>query len=136
MIQLAESEFAAQARVHAATFGQNLQTGARSATDQFTRFVEGEDSGGQYSRVDPEHKDFWDDFSSLGNQEQQQGGHRRSGSRSDVIGTAAMRKGPAPSSLQNSQTPSGETAPTGLQNAEGTSSSAAGKGKEDWGDDW
>ncbi|KAJ5223525.1 hypothetical protein N7468_008067 [Penicillium chermesinum] len=134
---LAESEFAAQARLHAATLGQNLQTGARTATDQFTRFVEGEESSrGQYSRVEPERKDFWDDFSSLGNQDQAAGGHRRSGSRSDLIGTTAMRKGPASSLLQNSSTAaSGETAPTGLDSAEGAASSS-GKNKDDWDDDW
>lgn len=123
---------AAQARVQAANWGQNLQAGARGAADQFNRFVEGEDEGrhgAARSRVDPERKSFWDDFSSLASEEQS--GHARSGSRSDVIGTAAMRKGPVPGTSSNTES----TVPSGVEHGEkGTSSTT--KGKEDWDDNW
>ncbi|KAJ5317817.1 hypothetical protein N7508_002325 [Penicillium antarcticum] len=133
--QLAESDFAAQARVHASTFGQNLQTGVRGAADQFNKFVEGDDGRGEYqrTRMEPERRDFWDDFSTLGSQEP--AGHRRSGSqrsqRSDVVGTAAMRKGPTTSSLANS-TP----ASAGAEHADGTTAASTGKGKDEWNDNW
>ncbi|KAJ5087761.1 hypothetical protein N7456_011377 [Penicillium angulare] len=136
--QLAESDFAAQARVQAANWGQNLQTGVRGAADQFNRFVEGEDGRpagqGSQGRVDPERRDFWDDFSSLGGEQK---GHRRGGSRSDVVGTAAMRKTPGSgSSLANSTTAGAETstAPSGLEHTEsGTASNAK---KDEWDDNW
>lgn len=130
--QLAESDFAAQARMQAANWGQNLQTGVRGAADQFNRFVEGEDGHPQRSRVEPEHRDFWDDFSSLAAQERAGQGHQRTGSRSDVIGTAAMRKGPATSSLANSSTPAETSASEGGE----TGAASAAKGKDDWDDNW
>lgn len=134
-MQLAESDFAAQARAQATNWGQNLQTGVRGAADQFNRFVEGDDGRPARSRVDPEHRDFWDDFSSLGDERPGNGNsHQRSGSRSDVIGTAAMRKGPATSSRANSSTPAETTAPSGKEGAEGGASTA--KGKDDWDDNW
>jgi ADP-ribosylation factor GTPase-activating protein 1 len=49
-----------------------LQTGSRAATDTFARFVEGEPGGAQRGigpgapAVDPERKDFWDDFAAAG----------------------------------------------------------------------
>jgi ADP-ribosylation factor GTPase-activating protein 1 len=48
-----------------------LQTGSRAATDTFSRFVEGEPGHGRgiapgTPTVDPEHKDFWDDFAAVG----------------------------------------------------------------------
>lgn len=112
-----------------------MQTGVRGAADQFNRFVEGEDgrADGQRTRVEPEHRDFWDNFSSLSDQAT----HRRSGSqrsqRSDVVGTAAMRKGPT---LANS-TPG----PSGLESSESrkpTSAPPQGKsqGKDEWDDNW
>ncbi|KAJ5378701.1 hypothetical protein N7509_011820 [Penicillium cosmopolitanum] len=143
--QLAESDFAAQARVQATNWGQNFQTGARSAADQFNRFVEGDDGGhgrgggssATRSNVDPERRDFWDDFSSIGAQQQQQqqemSGHQRSGSRSGVIGTAAMRKGPTPvaSSLSNET-----TAPSGVEGAEAGPTKSKPKEKDDWDENW
>ncbi|KAJ6130648.1 hypothetical protein N7512_003428 [Penicillium capsulatum] len=130
--QLAESDFAAQARVQAANWGQNLQAGARGAADQFNRFVEGEEEGRQgaaRSRIEPERRDFWDDFSSLASEERT--GHGRSGSRSDAIGTAAMRKGPAPAPSATADS----TVPSGVEHGEkGTSSTA--KAKDDWDDSW
>lgn len=140
--QLAESDFAAQARIQAANWGQNLQAGALGAADQFNRFVEGDDGHPQRSRVEPERRDFWDDFSSLAAQERAGQGHQRSGSRSGVIGTAAMRKGPANSSLANSSTPAETTASSGVEGAESGAASSAAKGKDgkdakdDWDDNW
>ncbi|CAG8886713.1 unnamed protein product [Penicillium nalgiovense] len=134
---LAESDFAAQARVHASTLGQNLQTGVRGAADQFNKFVEGEDGrgDGRRNRVEPERRDFWDDFSSVGDQETSN--HRRSASqrsqRSDVVGTAAMRKGPTASSLANS-TPGLSGADKG--ESKNTTASTTGKGKDEWDDNW
>ncbi|KAJ5775348.1 uncharacterized protein N7511_000359 [Penicillium nucicola] len=136
--QLAESDFAAQARIHASTFGQNLQTGVRGAADQFNKFVEGDDGRGEYqrTRMEPDRRDFWDDFSTLGSEEP--AGHRRSGSqrsqrsqRSDVVGTAAMRKGPTASSLANSTPVS-----AGAEHGNGTTAASTGKGKEEWDDNW
>ncbi|KAJ5689057.1 hypothetical protein N7462_003449 [Penicillium macrosclerotiorum] len=137
--QLAESDFAAQARVQAASWGQNLQTGVRGAADSFNRFVEGtdEDRTGR-TRVEPERRDFWDDFSSIGAQER--AGHQRSGSRSGVIGTAAMRKGPAGSALANSSTPPAAVDPNpsgGIDHGEtGTTASTTTKNKDDWDENW
>ncbi|KAJ5575833.1 Arf GTPase activating protein [Penicillium sp. DV-2018c] len=128
--QLAESDFAAQARVHAAMLGQNLQTGVRGAADQFNKFVEGDDArgDGRRTRVEPERRDFWDDFAALG--EQEPSSHRRTASqrsqRSDVVGTAAMRKGPTASSLGNSGGEAGESKNT---------SSATAK-NDDWDENW
>lgn len=116
-----------------------MQTGVRGAADQFNRFVEGDEGrvDGQRPRAEPERRDFWDDFSSLGDQETSS--HRRSGSqrsqrsqRSDVVGTAAMRKGPTVSSLGNS-TPASSGAEAEGKN---TTASATGKGKDEWDDNW
>jgi len=115
--------------MQAANWGQNLQASARGAADQLNRFVEGEDGRPQRAGVDPERRDFWDDLASPG--EERAGHshrHERSGSRSDVIGTAAMRKGPATSSLGNPSTPTENTAPPGKEGTE--------KGKDDWDDNW
>ncbi|KAJ9227245.1 hypothetical protein DTO027B5_749 [Paecilomyces variotii] len=112
--QLAESDLAAQARLHAAQLGQNLQTGARGAADTFGRFVEGPDG----RRVEPERKEFWDELSSIGAKE-----NRKSTSS---IGTAAMKRGPSSSissGFGSTSTP-----------AQTTSSSST--GKDDWHDDW
>lgn len=145
--QFAESDFAAQARLQATHFGQNLQAGARGAADQFNRFVEGPDDGrtsNRRSRIEPERREFWDDFSSLA--EQESSTHQRSSSRSGVIGTAAMRKGPATSSsLANSSTPAvaGDTvvSSSGVIGVEGGGnavppSPAKEKEKEDWDENW
>lgn len=131
--------------MQAANWGQNLQAGARGAADSFNRFVEGEDGGPQRSRAEPERRDFWDDFSSLASEERVNAGaghghgHQRSGSRSDVIGTAAMRKTPGNSSLANTSTPgtAESTAPSGVEGGEaGAASSTTAKGKEDWNENW
>lgn len=145
--QIAESDFAAQARIQAANWGQNLQAGALGAADQFNRFVEGDDGRPHdRARVEPERRDFWDDFSSLASQERDRAvqghgnGHQRVGSRSGVIGTAAMRKGPVTSSsLANASTPAEADAPSGVEGVEIGAASATAKGKDgkdDWDESW
>ncbi|EAU30458.1 conserved hypothetical protein [Aspergillus terreus NIH2624] len=116
----------AQARLHAAQLGQNLQVGARGAADSFNRFVEGpDDAGGSGARrrQDPERKDFWDDFSSLGGQES----HRRNTSRSSAVGTTAMKPGPT-----SSPATGGGSAAGGASGG----SAATGKGQDEWDDNW
>ncbi|KAF6822515.1 ADP-ribosylation factor GTPase-activating protein GCS1 [Colletotrichum musicola] len=86
--QLAESDFAKQAQVAAGQVGRVAQQGARNAQDGFNRFVEGPSNGGHGSRqapLDESKKDFWDSFSSLADQRQQ--------NSSSSIGTSAMGKG-------------------------------------------
>ncbi|KAK2766072.1 Zn finger-containing GTPase- Activating Protein for ARF [Arachnomyces sp. PD_36] len=129
--QIAESDFAAQARNTATHLGQNIQTGALGAAEQFNRFVEGSDnphasrSHQQRQRVEPERKDFWDDFAALGEERSTgagglsarrgQGSSSGGGSRSGAIGTAAMKKG----------------------GSSGGGLSGTGGGKKDgWDDDW
>lgn len=94
--------------------GRNLQTGARSATEQLNRFVEGSSDGhghghgataSRAGRYEPEHKEFWDDFSTLGDSSRRStmsggaSGHGRGasaaggGSGSGAIGTATMKRG-------------------------------------------
>ncbi|EEA28943.1 Zn finger-containing GTPase- Activating Protein for ARF [Talaromyces marneffei ATCC 18224] len=125
--QLAESDFAAQARIHAAQLGQNLQVGARDAADRFNRFVEGDTpgAGGAQRRAQPERQDFWDDFSAVGEQAARQ--KRQSG----AIGTAAMRNTPT-TSAAGARVSATAPAATGV----GANATTKEKEKEDWGDDW
>lgn len=87
MLQIAESDFAAQARATAGTVGKAAQVGARSAQDSFNRFVEGGPDRTQYRQVpmDDSRRDFWDDFADIPEQQQQQ-----QPKKSGAIGTAAM----------------------------------------------
>ncbi|EJT77655.1 hypothetical protein GGTG_02759 [Gaeumannomyces tritici R3-111a-1] len=114
--QIAESDFAAQARATAGTVGKVAQVGARSAQDRFNQFVEGGPDRSQYRQVpiDDSRKDFWDDFSDIPEQQQQQ----QQPKKSSAIGTAAMSKGGSAS-----------TGP-----ATGATSKPAAK-KDEW-DDW
>lgn len=111
--QIAESDFAAQARATAGTVGKAAQVGARSAQDRFNQFVEGGPDRNQYRQVpiDDSRKDFWDDFSDIPEQQHQP-------RKSSAIGTAAMSKGGGTS-----------TGP-----ATGAASKPAAK-KDEW-DDW
>lgn len=81
-VQLAESDLAAQARVAAGQVAKTAQTGAKSASQGISRFVEGPSAGG-YSQVpfDESKRSFWDDFSSVAEQ------------KDSSIGTSAMGKG-------------------------------------------
>jgi ADP-ribosylation factor GTPase-activating protein 1 len=139
--QLAESDFAAQARQHAAQLGQNIQVGARGAADSFNRFVEGSDvPSTRRARAEPERKDFWDDFASLGAQDN----HRRNTSRSGALGTTAMKPGPGASSSATASTSvsSGSgSAPVGSGTGTGRGSSptpASRKSQDEgaWDDNW
>lgn len=126
--QLAESDFAAQARIQASQLGQNLQVGARDAADRFNRFVEGDapGAGGAQRRAQLERQDFWDDFSAVGEQAARQ--KRQSG----AIGTAAMRNTPTTSAAGARVS---ATAPTATGVGSNTTSGPT-KEKEDWGEDW
>ncbi|KAM7190031.1 putative zinc finger protein gcs1 protein [Rhypophila sp. PSN 637] len=107
--QIAESDFAAQAKIAAATAAKTAQSGARSASEGLSRFVEGPSAGG-YSSVpqpgmDESRRAFWDDFSSLADQRKPQsssigtsalGGARKGGSSSSGSGAAGGGAAPPP----------------------------------------
>lgn len=82
--QLAETDFAAQARITAAQVAKGAQTGAKGAADGFNRFVEGSGGSGSGSYrqapLDESKKDFWDSFAEAGN------------SRPSAVGTSAIKK--------------------------------------------
>ncbi|RMZ91429.1 hypothetical protein DV736_g1320, partial [Chaetothyriales sp. CBS 134916] len=63
---IAATDFALQARSAAVAAGQGIQSGAKSAADSFSKFVEGQDTHtGQTAarrKFEPERKDFWDSF--------------------------------------------------------------------------
>lgn len=108
-VQLAETDFAAQARQTAVQFGQNLQTSARGAAESLNRFVEGADEraaavAARRRGFEPERKDFWDDFASIG-------AGRQERPASGALGTTAMKKSPSPFS-SSSAASSTATAPT------------------------
>ncbi|RAL14424.1 GTPase-activating protein GCS1 [Aspergillus homomorphus CBS 101889] len=136
---IAESDFAAQARLQASQLGQNLQTGARGAAGHFHRFVEGQDEAAAAAAArrergrtgaEPERKEFWDSFSGLGAQDS----HRRNTSRSSAIGTAAMK----PGSGVGATGVAGSTATTSASSA----ASGTGTGRKSlednsgWDDNW
>ena len=83
-MQIASTDFAAQARNAALAAGQGIQTGAMGVGDQFNKFVEGDENGAR-RKVEPERKDFWDSFG--GNDEP---------AKPSSIGTSAMKKAPGP----------------------------------------
>lgn len=71
LVQLAEADLAAQARLTAAQLGQGLQSGTKTAADTFNRFVEGDDrstrraGAGSSSTArgpEPDKRDFWESF--------------------------------------------------------------------------
>ncbi|PWY79116.1 hypothetical protein BO70DRAFT_54582 [Aspergillus heteromorphus CBS 117.55] len=138
---IAESDFAAQARLQAAQLGQNMGQGVRGAADHFTRFVEGPDEAaaaaaarrGRAAEPAPERKDFWDSFSSLAGEDS----HRRNASRSSAIGTAAMKPGPGTSAAS----PAAAAAGSGSGASARRTSAAAAAGRKDldeggWGEEW
>lgn len=136
--QISESDLAAQARVVAAQASQNLQTGARGAATSFNRFVEGP------SGPEPAHKDFWDEFSALGDDRPGPvrgvggvgsggaggpsggagsgggGSTAAAGARRDAVGTAAMRR----------------TAGAGGGGSGGGKTSSSSLADEGWDDNW
>ncbi|KAK2589666.1 ADP-ribosylation factor GTPase-activating protein gcs1 [Conoideocrella luteorostrata] len=82
--QIAEGDFAKQAQLTAAQFAKQAQMAGKSAQDGFTRFVEGNDGQRRNAPLDETRKDFWDDFSSLAEQNKQ---------ANNSIGTSAMGMG-------------------------------------------
>jgi len=110
--QLAESDFAAQARIAAEKAAKAAQAGTKTAQEGFNRFVEGPSSGGYKSvPMDDSKRAFWDDFSSVADQRKRE---------SSSIGTSA---------LGSSSSRSG----TGGSAAQAPPSSK--QGKDEW-DDW
>ncbi len=86
MLQLAETDLAAQARITAAQVAKAAQAGAKNAGEGFNRFVEGTSSNeGRYrsAPLDESKKDFWDSFAEAGAERQ----------RPSAIGTSAVRGG-------------------------------------------
>lgn len=85
--QLSETDLAAQARITAAQVARGAQSGARSAADNFNRFVEGNGGTSHSARsvpIDESKKDFWDSFAEAGN------------SRPSALGTSAVKKATGP----------------------------------------
>jgi ADP-ribosylation factor GTPase-activating protein 1 len=85
--QISETDLAAQARVTAAQVARGAQTGARSAAENFNRFVEGSGAASSSVRsvpIDESKKDFWDSFAEAGN------------ARPSAIGTSAVKKANGP----------------------------------------
>lgn len=112
-LQIAQTDFAAQASKGFQTVSSGVASGAKGATEQFHKFVEGQDNAaaaaatrsGSGSKVEPERKDFWDSFGVSNEQS--------SPPQKSSVGTSAIKK-----------TTSGGEA-------------AARKKKDDgWGDDW
>lgn len=67
---------------------KQAQMAGKNAQDGFNRFVEGgNESGRREAPLDESKKDFWDSFSSLADQKQQQQ------SSNNSIGTSAMGMG-------------------------------------------
>ncbi|EAW12613.1 GTPase-activating protein GCS1 [Aspergillus clavatus NRRL 1] len=133
---IAESDFAAQARVQATQLGQNIQTGARGAAGHFSRFVEGPDEGAAAAarrRQEPERKDFWDDFSTLGEQDTP---HRRNTSRSSAIGTTAIRPGGQGGSAAGVGSGSGPGSGGGAATGTGAAGGKKGHDEGGWDDNW
>lgn len=114
-LQLAQTDFAAQASRGLATVTSGVASGAKGATEQFQKFVEGQDNAAAASaarsgtRAEPERKDFWDSFGVADEP-------TTATAKPSSIGTAAMKK-----------------------TTSNTNDAAAGakKKKDDgWGDDW
>lgn len=90
-LKIAESDITAQARIHAAQLGQNIQSGTRGAAESFNRFVEGPRNDNA-APLDEDKKEFWDSFGKTPGGGGAAGG-AGDNSKSSAIGTAAMRKG-------------------------------------------
>ena len=91
-LQLAEADLATQARLKATQVAQNIQSSTKTASDSFSRFVEGEaghasvNSSRSRNTVDPDKRDFWDSFAAAAEE------RSNTASKPSGIGTAAMRK--------------------------------------------
>lgn len=111
LLQIGETDFAAQARTFGGRLAQQAQAGARSAQEGFNRFVEGGPETTKTTRnapLDESKKAFWDDFASAADQRKPAG---------SSIGTSAMGKGASGGA------------------SGGAAGGAAGGKKDEW-DDW
>lgn len=86
-MQFAEGDFARQAQLTASQFAKQAQLAGKNAQDGFTRFVEGNEQQRRDAPLDESKKDFWDSFSSLAEEPQQQK------PKNSAIGTSAMGMG-------------------------------------------
>ncbi|PFH55582.1 hypothetical protein XA68_17994 [Ophiocordyceps unilateralis] len=91
----ADGDFAKQAQLTATQLARQAQAAGKNAHEGFNRFVEGSDYRRVNAPLDASRKDFWDDFSSLAEQQQQQ--QQKSNSS---IGTSAMGMGKGRRSVQ------------------------------------
>lgn len=163
---IAASDLAAQARAAALQAGTGLQSSAKSASESFNRFVEGQDvgsanrtrasdgggggGGGGAARVgraaEPERKDFWDSFGEPAGTAEAPLTKVRS--KPSSIGTVAMKKVEGgggggingPSTTSSITTTAAMSTPTG-EGARPPPAGPAGlagkaKGKDDGWDDW
>ncbi len=133
---IASSDLAAQARAAAVQAGTGLQSSAKTATESFNRFVEGQEpstrsgagmgasAGGVQKVTEPERKDFWDSFGAAAATPSTSTSLEREKSKPkpSSIGTAAMKKGGDGERLGSAPLGSG--------------AATKGKGKDDGWDDW
>lgn len=85
---IASTEFAAQAQKSLATVSSGVASGAKGATQQFHKFVEGQDNAAASAAsrrpgAEPERKDFWDSFGVSSD---------APAAKPSSIGTSAMKK--------------------------------------------
>jgi ADP-ribosylation factor GTPase-activating protein 1 len=98
-VKIAEGDFAKQAQLTAAQLARQAQQAGKNAQEGFNRFVEGGDNQ-RNAPLDESRKGFWDDFSSLADQQQQQQQQRKPANSAIGTGTMGMSKrgGPAAAS--------------------------------------
>jgi ADP-ribosylation factor GTPase-activating protein 1 len=145
---IAASDLAAQARAAALQAGTGIQSSAKSASESFNRFVDGQDQSSTRSstaagsagagRAEPERKDFWDTFGAP-TATASGTGPEATNPKPSSIGTAAMKKGAGPGNCSGSASNgpvTGGGAAAAAAAAPPSSSSSGGKAKEDGWDDW
>lgn len=140
--KIASSDLAAQARAAAVQAGTGIQSTAKSATESFNRFVEGQEpsarsaapagagAGSVKKATEPERKDFWDSFGAAETTSTSTSAAHDSDKpkpKSSSIGTAAMKTG------GNGEGSAG--APLGSA-AAATKGKGKGMGEDDGWDDW
>ncbi|KEY70948.1 hypothetical protein S7711_00787 [Stachybotrys chartarum IBT 7711] len=93
---LAEGDFAKQAQLTAAQIARQAQLAGKNAQDGFNKFVEGgPDQRSRQAPLDESRKDFWDSFSSLADQQQQQRKPANSAIGTSAMGMGKSSRGPA-----------------------------------------
>lgn len=86
-MKFAEGDFARQAQLTAAQLARQAQLAGKNAQEGFNKFVEGSDGRSRNAPLDESKKDFWDDFSSLAEQQEQ------TKHNNNAIGTSAIGMG-------------------------------------------